>query len=73
MTVAKMTTLVFANIAAPIRQTIKFRVFKAVQYKKRYHRLSGKRYVFSATRYPKTEATNIFKHSLAFYELFTIT
>lgn len=53
ITVAKITTLVFANMAAPIRQTIKFRVFNDVQYKNLCHRESGNKYVPSATRYPK--------------------
>lgn len=41
VTTAKIATLVFANIEAPIKQINKFSVFRAVQYKNLCHGLSG--------------------------------
>lgn len=36
-TTPKMETLVFANMEAPIKQTIKFNVFRTEQYKNLHH------------------------------------
>lgn len=57
MTAAKITTLVLANMEAPIRQTIKFSVFKAVQYKNLYQLLSGNQYDPSPTKNPKKNSS----------------
>lgn len=52
LTIAKMITLVLANMAAPIRQTKRFAVFKREQYKNLHHLPSGKR-VFKYPEGPK--------------------
>jgi hypothetical protein len=51
-TMPNTTTLVLANMPAPIKHTIKLRTLRREQYKNRHHRPSGNPTLPSPIKYP---------------------